>query len=396
MFLPQQQQRPLFFGQDPQAMQGQLAPQPQPQQITDTSQAPGASNPLLDALRARQMADSMQGGMSQIQAQDPFGAVAKGISGGLEGWAQAKATELETKNAQAADKEITDALSSDDPLKALSRSQSPEGRAAYRQLRLADLSKKPTEKWADVDNNGDGLADEQVNSVNGERKVIDRPRSMADEMALRRAGASNTNVNVGGGGTDKQVYESIAASYEKAAPAIGGLGALKEAEKALEGPGVFGAFADQRLMLQKVGALLGADPEAIQNTETFRSAIAPNIAAIMKATVGSVQISNADREFAEKAAGGAITLDKSTIKRMLSITRRASEGLITDHKRKLNAVYPETRDAKFGRERALFDIKAPAAYAPQNPAERKAGTVYSTPKGDLTWTGTGWAPAQVQ
>lgn len=35
----------------------------------------------------------------------------------------------------------------------------------------------------------------------------------------------------------------------------------------------------------------------------------------------------------------------------------------------------------------------PAA-APANPAQRKSGTVYKTPKGNFTWTGTGWLPAQ--
>jgi hypothetical protein len=33
---------------------------------------------------------------------------------------------------------------------------------------------------------------------------------------------------------------------------------------------------------------------------------------------------------------------------------------------------------------------------PANPAERKAGAVYSTPKGMMTWTGTGWVPAGSQ
>jgi hypothetical protein len=33
---------------------------------------------------------------------------------------------------------------------------------------------------------------------------------------------------------------------------------------------------------------------------------------------------------------------------------------------------------------------------PANPAERKAGAVYSTPKGLMTWTGTGWVPAGSQ
>lgn len=396
MFLPPQQQQrpqPMFFGQDPN-MQAQIGQQPQ--QAPQQQMPGGQNNALLEAMRARQMAEAMQGTSQQINATDPLSALGKTLAGGLEGWASSRAQEKELANQQAADKEITDALSSDDPLKALSRSQSPEGRATYRQLRLADLGKKPAEQWQDVDTDGDGSPDAQRNSVTQEYKPINQARTFEQDMQLRRAGAANNVVNVGGGGTDKQVYESVAASYEKAAPAIGGLNAVREAEKALEGPGVYGQFADERLMLQKVGALLGADPEAITNTETFRSSIAPNIAAIMKATVGSVQISNADREFAEKAAGGAITLDKNTIKRMLSITRRASEGLIADHKRKLDVVYPETPDGKFTRERALFDIKAPAAYAPKDPTQRKAGTVYSTPKGDMTWTGTGWVPVQGQ
>ena len=33
---------------------------------------------------------------------------------------------------------------------------------------------------------------------------------------------------------------------------------------------------------------------------------------------------------------------------------------------------------------------------PANPAERKAGTTYTTPKGLMTWTGTGWVPAGSQ
>lgn len=33
-----------------------------------------------------------------------------------------------------------------------------------------------------------------------------------------------------------------------------------------------------------------------------------------------------------------------------------------------------------------------AVQAPMNPKARKAGTVYQTPKGPMTWTGTGWLP----
>jgi hypothetical protein len=80
----------------------------------------------------------------------------------------------------------------------------------------------------------------------------------------------------------------------------------------------------------------------------------------MKATVGSTQISNADREFAEKAAGGSIALDEKSIGRLLDIMERGSNGLIERHQKQLDAVYPETPDGRFARERAIFSVQAPS------------------------------------
>ena len=139
--------------------------------------------------------------------------------------------------------------------------------------------------------------------------------------------------------------------------ALTGLNALKEASSAVNQGIIAGFGADARLSAAKLGAFFGvADPTIIQNTETFRSAIAPQIAAMMKATVGSTQISNADREFAEKAAGGSIALDESTIKRLLGIMEKAGNAVLEEHQRKLNAVYPE--GAGVDRERALFGVQS--------------------------------------
>ena len=333
-------------------------------------------------------------GVSLQNVNSPLTAGIYALTKGIEGYTTRSAKDAEDNLAKSDRKALIDALNQADPMSALATLDNPEAQNAFIQMKLGQMNQKPAATWQDVDTDGDGSPDAQRNSMTQEYKPIDRQLSFAQREQLARAGASRTSVNVGGGGTDKQVYESVEKSFEKAAPAVGGLGALKEAEKALEGPGVYGQFADERLMLQKVGALFGADPTAITNTETFRSSVAPNVAAIMKATVGSTQISNADREFAEKAAGGSIKLDKGTIKRMLSITRRASEGLIERHKKTLDTVYPNTPDGKFARERALFEIQAPPAYAPQNAKERKPNTVYDTPKGPMRWTGTGWVPAQ--
>ena len=383
------QQPPPQMPQQPPPEFTQMTPAGQPAQALPVG--PGRE----DVMQQRALADSLAGGGLPLQSvSDPWTAGAYALNKGLSGWAEGRAKKSEAELGKSDRKALIDALNDADPMTALGKLDNPAAQDAFVQMKMGQMNQKPSETWQDVDTDGDGSPDAQRNSMTQEYKPIDRQLSFAQREQLARAGASRTSVNVGGGGTDKQVYESVEKSFEKAAPAVGGLGALKEAEKALEGPGVYGQFADERLMLQKVGALFGADPTAITNTETFRSSVAPNVAAIMKATVGSTQISNADREFAEKAAGGSIKLDKGTIKRMLSITRRASEGLIERHKKTLDTVYPNTPDGKFARERALFEIQAPPAYAPQNAKERKPNTVYDTPKGPMRWTGTGWVPAQ--
>lgn len=189
------------------------------------------------------------------------------------------------------------------------------------------------------------------------------------DQARRKAGAPNTNVNVGGG-SDKQVFDEMKASSDAARAAVTGLTSLREARKAVEGGAILGAGADTKLGFQKLAVSLGlANPEAVINTETFRSAIAPQVAAMTKATVGSTQISNADRDFAQDAAGGRITLEKGSILRLLDIMERAGNVIVKQHSDRLNAVYPD--NGSFGRERALFGIDVPApSEPPPQPGKR--------------------------
>ena len=195
---------------------------------------------------------------------------------------------------------------------------------------------------------------------------------------LASAGRSSTNINVNAGGENKQVFDAVADSYERASAATTGLNALREAGAALDAGGIFGAGADARLGLQKIGAALGvADTAPITNTETFRSAIAPQVSAMLKATVGSTQISNSDREFAEKAAGGSISLDPTSIRRLINIMERAQRGVVEGHNKRLDMVYPKD-NPQVQRERALFGVQVPdlpAMTPPPPPAPAQAGGV---------------------
>jgi len=183
------------------------------------------------------------------------------------------------------------------------------------------------------------------------------PEFFDRQEQLKRAGATNVTV---GGGSDKQVFDRMSENATSAQSIASGLASLQEAKRAVDGGIISGAGADYILGLRKVASALGiGDASTIVNTETFRSSIAPQVAAIMKATVGSTQISNADREFAEKAAGGSINLDQGTIKRLVGIMERGARVAIKRHNDILDKVYPQTPDGKFERERALFGVQEP-------------------------------------
>jgi hypothetical protein len=209
----------------------------------------------------------------------------------------------------------------------------------------------------------------ELEQVNRERQNANLPPLRMDEWKTQKARAGATSiVNDLTGGSSKQVFDTLKERAEAAQTAATGLNALREARKAVTDGGFFGAGADQRLGFAKLGQLLGFEDGRITNTETFRSAIAPQVAAVMKATVGSTQISNADREFAEKAAGGSIALDDKSINRLLNIMERGSNDIISRHQKQLDAVYPDSPDGKFARERALFGVQAPPAPTQTGPA----------------------------
>lgn len=198
----------------------------------------------------------------------------------------------------------------------------------------------------------------ELAQINKEREAAGLPALRMDEYKFQKARANATTINNDlSGGSGKQVFDAMMAQTDTARAAASGLNALREARKAVEGGGFFGAGADARLGFAKIGQLLGFEDGRIVNTETFRSAIAPQIAAMMKATVGSTQISNADREFAEKAAGGSTALDERSVKRLLDIMERGSTAVVERHLEMLDQVYPEGPEGRFGRERALMNVR---------------------------------------
>jgi hypothetical protein len=338
---------------------GQMAPAPPPE---DLSNAPGAG--------ARELlVQALQGGQGPAQAPTPAPqpATPPAATPALAQGAPAAAAAANIPNSA-----LIEALTN------------PRASAATQQLAASLLSQrvKPRDQWLEQKLPDGSLA--QRNSQTGEVKVIRpgellSPEQEAQKIRVAQAGRTQINNNVGGG-SDKQVFDAADKSAETARAAATGLNSLREARRAVEGGAILGAGADLKLGLQKAAAAFGiGDTSKIVNTETFRSAIAPQISAMMKATVGSTQISNADREFAEKAAGGSITLDEGSIRRLLDIMERGNIAILEGHQKRLETIYPD--EATHRRERALFSVPfervAPAPAAPSSPAQRPTGQTKS-------------------
>jgi hypothetical protein len=215
---------------------------------------------------------------------------------------------------------------------------------------------------------GQGMAQSLIaNQLQGDKPTDDirefqygqkNPEFNKWTLEKARAKATNVTTNVGGG-SDKQIFDAMDEGAKAARATAVGLAGLREAKQAIEGGAITGFRADDRLALQKAASFFGADPTKVANTETFKAAIAPQVASVLKSTVGTANISNTDREFAEKAAGGNINLDEKSISRLLDIMERASVGQLQAHQKRLDKVYGDPE--KFGRERALFGVEMPAA-----------------------------------
>jgi hypothetical protein len=187
-------------------------------------------------------------------------------------------------------------------------------------------------------------------------------------------GGGNTVINNAVNPALKDLSEQFSGARGDASNAADTIRYVQSARSELDKSGgiVAGAGANERLQLQKVGSLLGvSNPEAITNTETFRTQIKPIVLSTVKGLGAGSGISNADREFAEKAAGGDITLDETSIRRVLEITERAARAKI----QRYNKLGEQMRKSQPDLEQVapMLSIEEPGQYQPPN--QSKPATV---------------------
>jgi hypothetical protein len=130
------------------------------------------------------------------------------------------------------------------------------------------------------------------------------------------------------------ILPEIKTSMDSARAAKDEISAIHRAREQMDASGgIFsGSASEIRLKVAKAAELIGVpNTDKIANTEAFSAAIGSRVLALVKGLGSGAGISNADRAFAEKMAGGNINLNETSIRKILEIGERAARSKIDTH-----------------------------------------------------------------
>lgn len=173
----------------------------------------------------------------------------------------------------------------------------------------------------------------------------------------------------------KSLLPKVDKSQEAATAARDDISSIHRSREELDAKGgVFsGAFADKMLYLAKVGEFLGVpDAGKIKNTEAYGAAIGQRVASMVKAFGSGTAISDGDRKFAAAMAGGNITLDEKSMRRILDIGEKAARGKIDQHNALVDRIVGANEGLKGAK--SAYVVSAPGAYAKPD----TSGAVYDS------------------
>ena len=128
----------------------------------------------------------------------------------------------------------------------------------------------------------------------------------------------------------KKQAETFSAQEESMIGVVESLRQVDEARKLLDEGVITGFGANFLLGMGKALKQIGINnfDDAIANTEAFAASQAKQVAQIIKAFGAGTGLSDADREYALKAAAGDKTMDESAIRKILDINEKAYKNSI--------------------------------------------------------------------
>lgn len=162
-----------------------------------------------------------------------------------------------------------------------------------------------------------------------------KPSTEEEALRLRQAGRSSvtTNVDVGAKPMQKlgeEMAKEIAQKRKEIVDISNNYKYLSDTKKLLDKGIVSGTGANFIVgfgkILQRLGLNYFDDP--IANTEAFVSSMGRQVGSIIKQFGSGTGLSDADREYAEKIAGGKITLSEKSIRKIIDMNERGMRSVI--------------------------------------------------------------------
>lgn len=165
------------------------------------------------------------------------------------------------------------------------------------------------------------------------------------QMGLKAAGAPKTVLPA-----QEKAFESelgkgqanrILKSKEGAENAAAILQTNQIGRDILKSGAITGAGADFFVGLNQALKTAGVDfgfADAAANSQAYAAAMGQNTAKLIKEFGAGTGLSDADREYATKIAGGSINLDEKAIRKILDINDRAARNVINSHNRSVEGI----------------------------------------------------------
>lgn len=178
----------------------------------------------------------------------------------------------------------------------------------------------------------------------------------------------------------ESILPKLDTSYKAADAARDEITAIHRSREQLDAPGgIFsGAAGEVRLKVAKVAEMLGVpNADKIANTEAFGSAIGSRVLALVKGLGSGAGISNADRAFAERMAGGNINLDEQSIRKILEIGERAARAKIDTHNTNAGKIIKSNEALKGYSD--VYKVEAPGQYAPPKGGRSGVPSTFASP-----------------
>lgn len=206
-------------------------------------------------------------------------------------------------------------------------------------------------------------------SVDGTGTMVNtatgQPVDLTGYMSEKEYNARSKGGNSGSGDRlDPEFSKKIAArldsSFEESQDKVNSLNSINNAYQLLEEGIRTGTLAEPRQYFGRALKTLGfnySDDETT-NTDIYVAESAKRVASIITAFGAGTGLSNEDRVYALKAAGGDIELDKDALFKILRLTEQADRYMLSRHNKLLERL-PEAGRSAIGE---FYNVEAPPSY----------------------------------